>query len=77
MESHFTMRTKGKKLTLQESDQYVRNCEMIRTLTELYETNLSKKEKEFLENIEGRLRLSEKQQTWLDDIWDDCFYNRS
>lgn len=56
--------------------KYVRNCEMIRTLTDLYGRVLSTKEKEFLENIEGRLVLTPRQQQWLDDIWDDCFYNR-
>lgn len=65
------------KAKRERDEQYARNCEMIRTLTETYGTVLRPKEKEFLDSIEGRLVLSPKQQDWLDNIWDDCFYNRA
>jgi len=57
--------------------QYASNCEMIRTLLETYSTVLNDWEKEFLDNIEGRVSLTQKQQDKLDHIWDDCFYHRS
>lgn len=61
----------------ERDETYVRNCEMIRTLMDLYGPVLSTREKEFLDSIEGRLVLSPKQQAWLDNIWDDCFFHRN
>lgn len=57
--------------------QYARNCEMIRTLLETYNTALNDWEKEFLDSVEGRVKLTPKQQDKLNDIWDDCFFNRT
>lgn len=66
-----------KLLKKKRDEQYARNCEMIRTLRELYVTSLRMNEIVFLDNIEGRYMLTVKQQNWLDAIWDDCFFNRT